>query len=250
MHPRMVACNATNSSAIDYDGNIWVWGSGRYGLLGEHIKEVNYQVPKLLELKSMGETDEEKQSRDAFTREREMAKFYVKDIAMGQYHMIVVAVDTEVKGQFTYLEYADDILQRLKTFLVETRYHKIIRQIGKDALFGTTVTDRQKVEVVLKQLFASDIQIWPQAKWITLYNYLFSDLQLNFTENLNMTLEKLNSDLSLTDDRDYINLKELRDQIVGERINTNVVFGWGLNDERLCGTTSHKENAPRRYKRH
>ena len=29
-----MACNATNSSAIDDDGNLWVWGSGRYGLCG------------------------------------------------------------------------------------------------------------------------------------------------------------------------------------------------------------------------
>ena len=119
MHPKMVACNATNSAAIDHEGQIWVWGSGRYGLLGEHIKEVNYQVPKLLELKMMGHTEEERISRDAFTRENQMAKYYVKDIAMGQYHMIVVAVDSELHGQFTYLEYASDIMQRMKTYLIE-----------------------------------------------------------------------------------------------------------------------------------
>ena len=48
-----------------------------------------------------------------------MAKYYVKDIAMGQYHMIVVAVDSELHGQFTYLEYASDIMQRMKTYLIE-----------------------------------------------------------------------------------------------------------------------------------
>jgi alpha-tubulin suppressor-like RCC1 family protein len=31
---KMLACNATNSAAIDDDGNLWVWGSGRYGLCG------------------------------------------------------------------------------------------------------------------------------------------------------------------------------------------------------------------------
>lgn len=29
---KKVACNATNSAAIDDDGNLWCWGSGRYGL--------------------------------------------------------------------------------------------------------------------------------------------------------------------------------------------------------------------------
>ena len=31
---KKIACNATNSAAIDDDGNIWTWGSGRYGLNG------------------------------------------------------------------------------------------------------------------------------------------------------------------------------------------------------------------------
>lgn len=48
----------------------------------------------------------------------------------------------------------------------------------------------------------------------------------------------------------WINLKELRDQILGERLNTNIVFGWGLNDERLCSRSSQSDNARRRYLRH
>ena len=31
---RKIACNATNSGAIDNEGNVWVWGAGKYGLLG------------------------------------------------------------------------------------------------------------------------------------------------------------------------------------------------------------------------
>ena len=53
-----------------------------------------------------------------------------------------------------------------------------------------------------------------------------------------MTLDRLQTDIAGTADKTYINLKELRDQIIGERINTNVVFGWGLNDERLCTRSS------------
>ena len=31
---KKIGCNATNSAAIDDDGNLWTWGSGRYGLNG------------------------------------------------------------------------------------------------------------------------------------------------------------------------------------------------------------------------
>lgn len=31
---RKVSCNATNSGAIDHEGNVYVWGAGKYGLLG------------------------------------------------------------------------------------------------------------------------------------------------------------------------------------------------------------------------
>ena len=31
---KKIACNATNSAAIDDNGNLWVWGSTRYGLCG------------------------------------------------------------------------------------------------------------------------------------------------------------------------------------------------------------------------
>ena len=81
----MVACNATNSAAIDHEGNIWVWGSGKHGLLGDHIKDVNYQIPKPLYLTTNGTTEsaEEMQARDAFTREDQLAKYKVRDVAMG-----------------------------------------------------------------------------------------------------------------------------------------------------------------------
>lgn len=31
---RKIACNATNSGAIDAIGNVYVWGAGKFGLLG------------------------------------------------------------------------------------------------------------------------------------------------------------------------------------------------------------------------
>ena len=32
---KKIACNATNSAAIDSSGNLFVWGSTRYGLCGD-----------------------------------------------------------------------------------------------------------------------------------------------------------------------------------------------------------------------
>ena len=61
-------------------------------------------------------------------------------------------------------------------------------------------------------------------------------------------LEQLKKDLS-QGEQGYFNLKELRDQILGYRVNTNVVFGWGMADERLCAKSNPSEKAPRRYQR-
>jgi alpha-tubulin suppressor-like RCC1 family protein len=33
---------------------------------------------------------------------------------------------------------------------------------------------------------------------------------------------------------ELINLKELRDQLLGRRINSGLVFMWGINDDRTC----------------
>ena len=31
---KKIACNATNSAAVDINGQLWVWGSTKYGLCG------------------------------------------------------------------------------------------------------------------------------------------------------------------------------------------------------------------------
>ena len=41
MLSRKVACNATNSAAIDNKGQLWVWGSTKYGLCGTIDPEEN-----------------------------------------------------------------------------------------------------------------------------------------------------------------------------------------------------------------
>jgi len=57
---------------------------------------------------------------------------------------------------------------------------------------------------------------------------------MNFNESISLTLDKLKNDLVGSNEENMLNLKELRDQILGYRVNTNCVFGWGLKDERLC----------------
>ena len=61
--------------------------------------------------------------------------------------------------------------------------------------------DRAKIEIALKDIFLQDKYRWPLAKWITLYNFFFQELRLHFTENLRMTIDKLQADLSGTSDQ-------------------------------------------------
>lgn len=49
---RKIACNATNSGAIDNEGNVYVWGAGKYGLLGNPKQKNPIAKPVKLQLKS------------------------------------------------------------------------------------------------------------------------------------------------------------------------------------------------------
>ena len=155
--------------------------------------------------------------------------------------MIVVAVDSEMHGQFIPLEYASDELFKLREHLINKKFPKIYSQLQQKLKSGkiqfNSLNPRVKIEETLKVIFSKDKYIFPLAKWSTLYDFFFNELRLHFSEALSMTLDRLQKDLAgggANDDLNYINLKELRDQILGERMNTNIVFGWGLDDERLC----------------
>ena len=76
-------------------------------------------MPKFLNLTTSGYTEEEVSARDAFTRTDQLGQYKVRDIAMGQYHMIVVAVDSEMHGQFIHMDYASDIFLQLKQYLLQ-----------------------------------------------------------------------------------------------------------------------------------
>ena len=60
--------------------------------------------------------------------------------------MIVVAVDSEMHGQFTKLEYASDIFQELHSHLLNKVLPKI-RGINNSA------SERKKIEACLKEKF-------------------------------------------------------------------------------------------------
>ena len=75
-----MACNATNSAAIDRDGNLLVWGSGEHGLLGTGRKEEHaLATPQKLELCFI-QTDAEK---DRLNSTDSRSRYAVKDVAMG-----------------------------------------------------------------------------------------------------------------------------------------------------------------------
>ena len=82
MYPVKVACNASNSAAVDDDGQVWVWGSARHGLLGKK-QDLKQTYPKLLELKIWDITEEERKVRDAFTQADDIVYLDVSEIAIG-----------------------------------------------------------------------------------------------------------------------------------------------------------------------
>ena len=105
-----VACNATNSAAIDHEGTVWVWGAARHYLLGGQ-QDTNQQYPRPLYLEIAANTEEEKKVRDAFLRDDEIVTIRVSEISMGQNHMLAIGNDALGSSgeEMLYLEYADAI---------------------------------------------------------------------------------------------------------------------------------------------
>ena len=77
---RKIACNATNSGAIDQEGNVWVWGAGKYGLLGNPKQKNPIHKPIMLQLKF------EKLILDNSSERT----FISTCLSFGQYHAAVV----------------------------------------------------------------------------------------------------------------------------------------------------------------
>lgn len=176
MHPNLIACNATNSAAVDNEGKIWVWGAGKYGLLGDHSRDVNYQVPKPLKISTSGNSADLVASRDAFTRAEQAANYRVRDIAMGLQHIVVIAVDSDfARKQFKMMTYAQDIFKKMREHLIQFFFPMECQRYLNDHELNE-LDDHKKVEHCLKKIFSDDRTRFPQAKWVTLYNFLFKQL--------------------------------------------------------------------------
>ena len=88
--------------------------------------------------------------------------------------------------------------------------------------------------MALQDKFEADKPNWPIAKWATFMSLLFDDMQMQFKRDTHEIIEKLQQDLSGGGHYQEINLRKLRNQICRTSKPVNNVFGWGMNDERLC----------------
>lgn len=86
----------------------------------------------------------------------------------------------------------------------------------------------------MQQKFKADEEYWPRGKWSTFLDLVFKDVGIQYKFDTHEILEKLQQDLSDRGSYQYINLRKLRNQIMKQDKVINSVFGWGLNDERLC----------------
>ena len=84
-----VACNATNSLAVNPKSELLVWGSGKHGLLGNGYSAKSAPKPIVLPLTRSGTPD------DIFSKDG-VTKFKVDDIAIGHQHVCVVAHDADL----------------------------------------------------------------------------------------------------------------------------------------------------------
>ena len=129
-----MACNGTNSAAVDQEGRLWVWGSGRFGLLGKSSKEgdrkVNQFVPTHLRIPPSEETILEKGNKvpkdiaEAYNRQeplsnKQSSRHVVKDISMGPCHMGIITIDEEPRGetQRSIIE-AREMFQKIKNYFL------------------------------------------------------------------------------------------------------------------------------------
>lgn len=89
------------------------------------------------------------------------------------------------------------------------------------------------IECALMQEFASDYERWPSGSWQTLYDMLFKTCKINFSEQMGRTIDNLQRDLNDGSGKNMINLKLLRDCILGKQQNHSKIWIWGLKDERV-----------------
>ena len=123
-----------------------------------------------------------------------------------------------------------EIFSTTKKYLINTLFKKIDTQRKRMKKYHNEV---DIVEITLEYHFRDDENLWPFGNWERFHNLLFKDCKLPYSSEIGMAIDALQKELASPDDENLINLKELRDLIVGERTNHGIVFVWGLDDERL-----------------
>jgi hypothetical protein len=143
---RKIACNATNSAAIDFKGNVYVWGAGKYGLLGNPKQKNNISKPIMLSLKS-GKADGGRPDEQTFV---------ATCVSLGQFHGAVVVNDSSTNSEFIALTYAKSILAQFKAYLMKCWDLTVKTKCNeKDSTNVHSFTDDSIIELTLKDCFSS-----------------------------------------------------------------------------------------------
>ena len=100
------------------------------------------------------------------------------------------------------------------------------------------------VECGLMQVFASEIKNWPSVPFEKFYDMLFKTCKINFSQNIGRITDGLSRDLSDGSGEKRINIKLLRDCILGKKQNHSQVWLWGLKDERVGATVNGEKKKP------
>ena len=141
---RKIACNATNSAAIDIKGNVYVWGAGKYGLLGNPKQKNSIAKPIMLYLQSDkaegGRPDEQ--------------TFVATCLSFGQYHGAVVVNDISTNSDFIELPYAKQILADFKAYLLR-RWNLIQANKKQGSSDGVKESPDMIIDLTLKDCFKS-----------------------------------------------------------------------------------------------
>ena len=149
--------------------------------------------------------------------------------------MLALGCDRLAATDEPMLEYAESFFKDMKKYLIDFGRKRIREEFPM--LNASTMREKDIVEESLKEIFKDDKKDFPKGKWSTFIHLAFSQMNILFGNDMEGIIEKLQSDLAQAGSYNMINLKTLRNNIMGQKISASIVFGWGLNDERLCTDT-------------
>jgi len=89
------------------------------------------------------------------------------------------------------------------------------------------------LERVMEVVFKEHMATWPVVPTEALQDLIFKKSLMQYSKNLAVDCERLYKDLApLDNEKGMINIKELRDQLIGRRGQNGMLFIWGLKDVR------------------